>query len=72
MDVEIRAIAEDEFEEFLRAVALSFSGVVTPEDLTRERLVAEIDRCLVAVDDGRMVGRHRLAAPAFHRRLQQG
>jgi predicted acetyltransferase len=56
MDVEIRAIAEDEFEEFLRAVALSFSGVVTPEDVTRERLVAEIDRCLVAVDDGRMVG----------------
>ena len=56
MDVEIRTIAEDEFEEFLRAIVLSFSGVVTAEDLTRERLVAEIDRCLVAVDDGRMVG----------------
>jgi predicted acetyltransferase len=56
MAVEIRTIAEDEFEEFGRAVALSFSGVLTPEDLTRERLVAEIDRCLVAVDDGRMVG----------------
>ena len=42
MDVEIRTIAEDEFEDCLRAIELSFSGGVTPEDLTRERLVAEI------------------------------
>ena len=56
MDVEIRTITEDEFEEFLRAIELSFSGAGTPEDVVRERLVAEIDRCLAAFDEGRIVG----------------
>ncbi len=56
MDVEIRTIAEDEFEEYLRAIELSFSGATTAEDVTRERLVAEIDRCIAAFDEGRMVG----------------
>jgi predicted acetyltransferase len=55
MDVEIRTIAADEFEECLRAIELSFSGAITREDVTRERLIAEMDRCLVAVDEGRMV-----------------
>lgn len=56
MDIEIRTIADEEFEECLRAIELSFSGITTPEDMTRERLIAETDRCLVAVDEGRMVG----------------
>jgi predicted acetyltransferase len=56
MDIEIRPIAEDEFEEFLSAIELSFSGTTTPEDIARERLIAETDRCLAVVDDGRMVG----------------
>lgn len=56
MDTEIRPIVEDEFEECLRAIELSFSGATTPEDVIRERLIAETDRCLVAIDDGRMVG----------------
>jgi predicted acetyltransferase len=56
MSVEIRTIAENEFEDYLRALELSFSGATTAEDVARERLVAEIDRCLVALDEGRMVG----------------
>lgn len=56
MDVEIRSIADDEFEECLRAIELSFGGTSTAEDVTRERLIAETDRCVVAVDEGRMVG----------------
>jgi predicted acetyltransferase len=56
MDVEIRTIAEDEFEDCLRALELSFSGAVRPEDVARERLVAETDRMLAAFDEGRIVG----------------
>jgi predicted acetyltransferase len=56
MDVEIRAITEDEFEPCLRSLELSFGGAITPEDIARERLVAEIDRYVAAVDDGRIVG----------------
>jgi len=50
MDVEIRTIADDEFEDCIRAIELSFSSGVSPETLTIGRLVAETDRCLVAVD----------------------
>jgi predicted acetyltransferase len=56
MDVEIRAIADDEFEECARSLELAFSGRPAPEDLTRERLVAEMDRWLGAFEDGRIVG----------------
>jgi predicted acetyltransferase len=65
MDVEIRPVAEGEFEEFLRAIELSFSGAVTPEDVARERMVAEIDRCLAALDEGRMVGGTMAASYRF-------
>ena len=64
MDVEIRTIAEEEFEEFVRAIALSFSGATTAEDVERERLVVEIDRCLAAVEDDRIVG--GAMAVSFH------
>jgi predicted acetyltransferase len=56
MDVEIRTIAEDEFEECARSLELAFSGRPAPEDLARERLVAEMDRWLGAFEDGRIVG----------------
>lgn len=64
MDVEIRTLAETEFEAYLRAIELSFSGATTAEDVKRERLVAEIDRCLAAVDEGRIVG--GAMAVSFH------
>ena len=64
MDVEIRTIAEDEFEVYLRAIGLSFSGATTAEDVERERLVVEIDRCLAALDEGRIVG--GAMAVSFH------
>ena len=64
MDVEIRTIAEDEFEAYLRAIELSFSGATTAEDVERERLIVEIDRCLAALDEGRIVG--GAMAVSFH------
>ena len=39
MDIEVRPIVDAEFEECLRSLELSFSGSVTQEDMTRERLV---------------------------------
>ena len=65
MDVEIRPIAEDEFEECLRSLELSFSGAITPEDVARERLIAETDRWLAAFDEGRMVGGAAAASYRF-------
>ena len=52
MDVQIRTITDDEFEECLRSLELSFSGSVTAEDMVRERLVLELDRWHAAFDDG--------------------
>lgn len=64
MDVEIRPIAEYEFDVYLHAIGLSFSGATTAEDVERERLVVEIDRCLAALDEGRIVG--GAMAVSFH------
>jgi predicted acetyltransferase len=65
MGIEIRTIDDDEFEECLRSLELSFSGVITPEDVRRERLIAETDRWLAAFDDGRMVGGAAAASYRF-------
>ncbi|MEO8425422.1 MAG: GNAT family N-acetyltransferase, partial [Actinomycetota bacterium] len=53
------------------------SGGITPEDVTRERLIAETDRCLAAFDEGRMVGgamaaSMRLTAPGGAQVLAAG
>jgi predicted acetyltransferase len=56
VDVEIRTITEDELEECIRSLELSFSESMTAEDLAHERLVAEPERCHVAFEDGVMVG----------------
>ena len=56
MTVEIRPIAEHEFEAAARSLETSFTGSFTEEDLRAERLVAEPDRWLAAVEDGRIVG----------------
>jgi len=65
MDVQIRTITDDEFEECLRSLELSFSGSVTAEDMVRERLVLELDRWHAAFDDGRIVGGAAAASYRF-------
>jgi predicted acetyltransferase len=56
MDVEIRAITEDEFEPALRSLEAAFSGGLSDDQLRQERLVAETDRWQAALEDGRIVG----------------
>ena len=56
MDVEIRTIAEDEFETWMRAIESAFGGHVSPEDVQNERKVIDPARCLAAVDGDNIVG----------------
>jgi predicted acetyltransferase len=65
MDIEVRPIVDAEFEECLRSLELSFSGSVTEEDMTRERLVLEVDRWHAAFDGGRIVGGAAAASYRF-------
>ena len=56
MDVEIRTIAPQEFEAYIHALEAGFGDHARPEDIERERTVAEIDRCLAAFDGPEIVG----------------
>lgn len=56
MDVEIRTIAEDEFEAWMRAIEIAFGGHLRAEDVELERTVLDPARCLAAVDAGEFVG----------------
>src|ERR671919_1169761 len=56
MDVEIRTIAEDEFETWMRAIESAFGGHVSPEDVQNERQVIDPARCLAAFDGDDIVG----------------
>jgi predicted acetyltransferase len=56
MDVEIRTIAEDEFETWIRAIESAFGGHVRPEDVQNERKVIDPARCLAAMDGNDIVG----------------
>jgi predicted acetyltransferase len=56
MDVEIRTIAEDEFETWMRAIESAFGGHVSPEDVQNERKVIDPARCLAAFDGVNIVG----------------
>lgn len=56
MDVEIRTIAEDEFETWMRAIESAFGGHVRPEDVQNERKVIDPARCLAAFDRDDIVG----------------
>jgi predicted acetyltransferase len=56
MDVEIRTIAEDEFESWMRAIESAFGGHVSPEDVQNERKVIDPARCLAAMDGNDIVG----------------
>jgi len=57
MPVDLRAITDDEFEEFHRVEGLGFGEPVpSPESIAANRAVFELDRSIVAVEDGAMVG----------------
>jgi predicted acetyltransferase len=56
MDVQIRPIAEDEFETWMRAIESAFGGRPRPEDIENERKVIEPSRCLAAMDGEEIVG----------------
>src|SRR5918996_4399658 len=56
MDVEIRTIAEDEFETWMRAIESAFGGHVSSEDVQNERKVIDPARCLAAFDGDEIVG----------------
>ena len=56
MDVEIRAIAPEEYEAFSRVLEEAFSEKIRADELENERKIAEFDRCLVAVDGDEFVG----------------
>jgi predicted acetyltransferase len=55
-DLTIRSITPDEFPAFLRALEVAFHGSHDEEDVENERLVAEPDRCFVAIDGEDIVG----------------
>lgn len=56
MDVEIRPIAEDEFETWMRAIESAFGERPRPEDIENERKIIEPSRCLAAMDGDEIVG----------------
>lgn len=56
MDVEIRTIAETQFETWMRAIESAFGGHVRPEDVQNERKVIDPARCLAAFDGNDIVG----------------
>lgn len=55
MDIELRNPAEDELPAFLRSVDRSFGEVPSDEMIAAFRPVAELDRCLIGLDDGAIV-----------------
>jgi predicted acetyltransferase len=56
MDVEIRPIAEAEFEAWVQANEIAFGAFPAAEDVARERSVAELDRTFGAFDGDEIVG----------------
>jgi predicted acetyltransferase len=56
VDVEIRTIEEREFEAYLEAAELAFSGTLKTEELERERTLIEYDRAFAAFDGPEIVG----------------
>ena len=56
MDVEVRPIAPDEFEAFIRATVASFGGTYHPEELERTRIEFEPGRSLAALEGTDIVG----------------
>jgi predicted acetyltransferase len=67
---EIRTIAEEELEAWVRATDVAFGERSEPEQLERERSVTELDRAFAAVEDGEIVG--TAAAYSLRMRLPGG
>src|SRR5580704_1654339 len=56
VDVTIRAIGDDEFPAFCRAVETAFGHQATDEEVTDWHSLTEIGRTLAVFDEGRIVG----------------
>ncbi len=56
MNVEIRTIAQDELEAWVRANEAAFGSDAEPEEIAREREVTELDRAFAALDGEEIVG----------------
>jgi len=56
MAIEFRIPTEDEWPEMLRADARGFGWTPEADDFVHKRMVVDLDRFRIAVDDGRIVG----------------
>ena len=56
MNIQIRPVAKDEFEEWSRAEARAFGFHADDEYVERSRWMAELDRTFAAFADGKIVG----------------
>jgi predicted acetyltransferase len=56
MDVEIRPVAVEEFDQFVTNLDRAFGEELREEEIAMERRLFEPDRSLGAFDDGRLVG----------------
>ena len=56
MDVEIRPVTPEEFEQYLRATERAFGHQPTLEEVDNERKVFEPERSLAIFDGGQIVG----------------
>lgn len=56
MEVQIRAVGEEDFAAWVRANEVAFSSVADAQSIERERTVAELDRTFGAYDGDEIVG----------------
>ncbi|MGH8937211.1 MAG: GNAT family N-acetyltransferase [Acidimicrobiia bacterium] len=56
MDIELRPIGTEEFEDFVAVMGAAFSWDPRPEDLEHSRAITEFDRTLAAFEGDRIVG----------------
>jgi predicted acetyltransferase len=56
MTLEIRAITADELTQFIRAEGAAFGGQPDEREIETRRSYIELDRCIAAIEDGRIVG----------------
>jgi predicted acetyltransferase len=57
--IDVRPARPDELEQFFGTIAAAFGGELPPEDAERTRRTVDVDRMLVAVEDGAVVGTAR-------------
>ena len=55
-DVEVRAATEEEWPSFVRTTSTAFGNLPSDEDTTAERRSFELDRSVIGLADGRVVG----------------